>query len=82
MREWMATARNEKNLTMAKAAERCGISESYYSLIEAGERQKRLDITLAVKLSDVLGLPLDEIVKRDAAWTKQEESKNERTLRK
>lgn len=78
MREWMATARNEKNLTMAKVAERCGISESYYSLIEAGERQKRLDITLAVKLSDVLGLPLDEIVKQDAAWTKQEESKNER----
>lgn len=78
MREWMATARNEKNLTMAKVAERCGISESYYSLIEAGERQKRLDITLAVKLSDVLGLPLDEIVRQDAAWTKQEESKNER----
>lgn len=82
MREWMAAARNEKNLTMAKVAERCGISESYYSLIEAGERQKRLDITLAVKLSDVLGLPLDEIVKRDAAWTQQEESKNERTIRK
>lgn len=80
MREWMATARNEKNLTMAKVAERCGISESYYSLIEAGERQKRLDITLAVKLSDVLGLPLDEIVKRDAAWTQQEESKNENKM--
>lgn len=80
MREWMATARNEKNLTMAKVAERCGISESYYSLIEAGERQKRLDITLAVKLSDVLGLPLDEIVRQDAAWTKQEESKNENKM--
>lgn len=80
MREWMATARNEKNLTMAKVAERCGISESYYSLIEAGERQKRLDITLAVKLSDVLGLPLDEIVKQDAAWTKQEESENENKM--
>lgn len=80
MREWMAAARNEKNLTMAKVAERCGISESYYSLIEAGERQKRLDITLAVKLSGVLGLPLDEIVKRDAAWAEQEESKNENKM--
>lgn len=29
-------------------------------------------------MGGVLGLPLDEIVKQDAAWTKQEESKNER----
>lgn len=29
-------------------------------------------------MGGVLGLPLDEIVNQDAAWTKQEESKNER----
>lgn len=62
MREWMRIARNEANLTMAETASKVGISEAYYSMIESGERQKRLDITLAVKLAGVFGVDLNFII--------------------
>jgi len=38
MREWLFEIRKRKNLTMAEVAARSNISESYYSLIENGNR--------------------------------------------
>ena len=37
-REWLYEARKNKNLTMAEVAARSNISESYYSMIESGNR--------------------------------------------
>ena len=51
MRSWMETARKSCGLTMKAAATKLGISESYYSMIERGERQQKLDIALAVMMS-------------------------------
>ncbi len=62
MREWLKTARKEKALTQKDVASALGISEGYYCAIETGERQRRLELTLAVKLSGLLGMSLDEIV--------------------
>lgn len=47
MRQWMIQARKDAGLTMQETAEKLGISESYYSLIERGERQANMDIALA-----------------------------------
>ncbi len=62
MRRWLQKARKKAGMTMAEVAEKISISESYYSMIEAGERQKQMDITLAVKLADVLGLSIESVV--------------------
>src|SRR5699024_12696614 len=40
MREWLKTSRTEKRLTQEEIAKRLGISESYYCMIEQGERQR------------------------------------------
>ena len=61
MRDWMKEKRCECGLTMAQVAEKLGITESYYSMIEAGDRQKKMDIFLAEKISSVFGVPLDKI---------------------
>lgn len=61
----MLEARKKAKLTMNETASKLGISEGYYSLIESGERQKKLDITLAVKLSDIFGVSLDFIVQQE-----------------
>lgn len=50
---------------MKAAATKLGISESYYSMIERGERQQKLDIALAVKMSGVFGLSLEYIVNQE-----------------
>ena len=61
MREWLRQARLDKGYTMKDLAERLGISESYYSLIENGERQKKMDIILVMKLSSALSVPVKKI---------------------
>lgn len=66
MRDWLKTARDEKGYTMAQMGEKIGISESYYSLIERGERQKNMDITLVCKLSEIFSIPIDEIIRKEA----------------
>ena len=62
MRSWLVNARTSKGLTQAQIAEKIGITESYYCMIENGDRQKKMDITLAAKLSTILEIPISEIV--------------------
>lgn len=66
MREWLKTKRTEKGLTMAQMAEKLSITESYYSYIEAGERQKKMDVSLVGKLSAALDIPVEEIFRQEA----------------
>ena len=48
---------------MAQMATMLEITESYYSMIEAGERQKKMDMLLAAKISSVLNIPISTIAK-------------------
>lgn len=66
MREWLKAKRSEKGLTMAQMAEKLSITESYYSYIEAGERQKKMDVSLVGKLSAALDIPVEEIFREEA----------------
>ena len=65
MREWMEKARKNCGLTMRETAEKLHISEGYYSMIERGERQQKLDITFAVKLTEVFDVSLEYIVEHE-----------------
>lgn len=62
MRDWLKGKRAEKNLTQDQMAEQLGISLSYYNLIENGERQKKMDLSLANQLSVILGMTLKQII--------------------
>lgn len=66
MRSWLKEKRTESGLTMAKMAEKLDITEGYYSLIEAGERQKKMDVALVIKLSAILGIPIEKIADLEA----------------
>ena len=66
----METARKHCGLTMKAAAMQLGISESYYSMIERGERQQKLEIALAVKMSGVFDVSLEYIVTQEEMNTK------------
>lgn len=67
MREWLSKARTEKGMTMKQMGEALDVSESYYSMIESGNRQKRMDLTLVSRLSAVLDIPITEIAKLEEA---------------
>ena len=61
MRDWMKEKRVGSGFTMAQMASKLDITESYYSMIEAGDRQKKMDVALASKLSVVFDMPLKMI---------------------
>ena len=62
MRDWLLNARKERGLTQLDVAKKLDISEAYFNYIENGERQKKMDIALASKLSMILDIPLAEII--------------------
>jgi len=62
MRDWLKQKRTEKGLTMADIAEKLDLTESYYSRIESGDRQKIMDISILRKLSSVFGMTAEEII--------------------
>ena len=61
MRDWLKEKRVGSGFTMAQMASKLDITESYYSMIEAGDRQKKMDVALASKLSVVFDMPLKMI---------------------
>ena len=67
MREWLKEARLARKLTQKQMADVVGVTEAYYSLIESGDRQKKIDLTLALRLGTALGLSIDEVAKLEEA---------------
>ena len=57
----MKEKRTESGYTMAQMASMLNITESYYSLIEGGDRQKKMDMLLAGKLSVIFNIPIGQI---------------------
>ena len=72
VREYLIEAREKAGLTQQDVANRIGISRQYYQMVETGERQKRMDLSLAGDPSAVLNIPIAEIVQRESAAQESE----------
>lgn len=77
VREYLIEAREKAGLTQQDVANRIGISRQYYQMVETGERQKRMDLSLAGGLSVVLNIPIAEIVQRESAAQEPEKQEGE-----
>lgn len=77
VREYLIEAREKAGLTQQDVANRIGISRQYYQMVETGERQKRMDLSLAGGLSVVLNIPIAEIVQRESAAQEHEKQEGE-----
>lgn len=62
--EFIKEGRKKRDMYQAEVAELVGISQSYYSLIEKGARDRNVDLVLAIKLCRVLRLDLSDFIKR------------------
>ena len=65
MRDWLKEKRTAKGMTMAEMATRLDLSESYYSKIESGDRQRKMDIRLVSKLCKILDISIEEIIAKE-----------------
>lgn len=60
-REYLATLREKQNESQQDVANALGISRQYYSMVETGDRQKRMDMVLLSGLATHFGLSLSEM---------------------
>ncbi len=65
MRDYLKRCRTDANLTQLETAKLLDISESYYNLIESGERQPKMTIEMAQKLAAIFGVTLEFILENE-----------------
>lgn len=62
MREWFKLLREKNKFSQQDVAEKLNKSRQYINLIENGERQKDLDLSLVIKLAKIFGVSVDYII--------------------
>lgn len=77
MREYLVQRRKELNLSQQDVADALGISRQYYSAIEQGIRQKKLEITLVVGLAKALKTTITDIILEEDVISKAIEGAKE-----
>ena len=65
MRDYLRGLRKQKGLSMQAVADALGFSKQYYSMIETGQRKRKLDLETAVKLADFFGVTLEGIIEAE-----------------
>lgn len=78
MREYLKAIRILHGMTMQDVADKLGISRQYYEMIESGDRQRKMDITLISGLSVLFSVSMEEIAENEKAlypeiWEKGKE---------
>lgn len=68
MREFLRDLRKERKLSQDDIAKRMGLTQSFYSMIETGERVERMNLEMAIKLANVLGIDSADFIKREMEW--------------
>ncbi len=65
MRKWLKELREHEKLSQTAVAKQLGITQHYYSMIENGERQKDLDLSIVMKLSELFGVTVEWIAEQE-----------------
>lgn len=68
MREFLRDLRKESKLSQDDIAKRMGLTQSFYSMIETGERVERMNLDMAIKLANTLGIDSGEFIKHELEW--------------
>ena len=66
MRTYLKELRKKAGFTQNDVAERIGIGASTYTMIELGERQKDMNLSLVEKLADIFGVSVGEIAEQES----------------
>ena len=61
MRQYLVELRTEHGLSQQDVADKIGISRQYYQMIENGERQKNLALSLASSFAVLFGISVTDI---------------------
>lgn len=71
MREYLRDLRKERGLSQDEISKRMGMTQSFYSMIETGERVELMTIEMAIKLANVLGIESVDLILREMKWERE-----------
>lgn len=78
MREFLRDLRKERKLSQDEIAKRMGLTQSFYSMIETGERVERMSLETAMKLANELGIDSGDFIEREMEWELENLKEGER----
>ena len=70
MREYLVDLRESCGLSQQDVSKNLNITSQYYSMIERGERQSKMEITLAVQLSNIFNVSLQKFIELEQTYQK------------
>ena len=65
MRTWLKKLRSTSKMSQQNVADRLGITQQYYNLIESGERQSKMSIETAQKLAAIFNVPIEYVLEQE-----------------
>lgn len=65
VREYLRELRKKAGMTQADVARKLNVGVTTYGMIESGERQKDMNISLVQKLSEIFGISIEDILKME-----------------
>lgn len=68
MRTWLKDLRISRNMTQKEMAKAIGITKAYYSLIENGQRQKKMDVTILAGIAKATGTSVWSVAVKELAY--------------
>lgn len=74
MRQYLIDLRENKGLSQQDVSKNLKISSQYYSMIERGERQQKMEITLAVHLSNLFEVPIQNFIDMEQTYQNERQA--------
>lgn len=74
---YLVEARQNKGYSQRKTAREAGVSYQHYSMIEKGDRGKKVSFLLVGRISSVLEIPLDDFYRLEKEYFERIELENE-----
>ena len=71
MREYLRDLRKERGLSQDEISKRMGLTQSFYSMIETGERIERMNLDTAVKIANAMGIEQGKFIERELEWERE-----------
>lgn len=62
--QFIRGARERQGIFQSEIAAQLGITQSYYSIIERGSKDRNVDLVLALKICQILKIDLNDFIKQ------------------
>lgn len=72
MRDYLKELRLEADKTQLDVAKKLDVSESFYCLIEKGERLRDMPVSMARKIAEAFGITLETVLELEELFLKKQ----------